>query len=252
MIVIGSSAIKHWFPDFTREPKDNDFAVKEKSLQKTTRFGKIIVEYLYNPILFKYSKVKTLGYLEPDLLLTLKVSHLFWDKGDFDKHVWDIQFLLDKGCKFNKELFYELYEFWTSYFGQPKRSNLAMTKEDFFNNALKEFDHDELHPLVKNPPTYVSMLKDGEEVELDEEKWNKASFEDKCNLIKEENYVMAFERFRKLDVSRAYLHRHAYAKMFKKYIIGHIPIYMIFFAMENYKTLCKPDYDFIKVIEDKL
>ena len=37
MILIGSHAIKHHFPDFKREPKDKDFIVFETSQYKSTR-----------------------------------------------------------------------------------------------------------------------------------------------------------------------------------------------------------------------
>jgi len=32
MILIGSSAIKHWYPDFKREPKDLDYIVGEDEI----------------------------------------------------------------------------------------------------------------------------------------------------------------------------------------------------------------------------
>ena len=241
MIIIGSTAIKEYYPDFNREPKDLDYAIesddKKEVLTSTKR-----VEYLLNPVLFKYS---TSRFLEPDLLLTLKMSHLFWDI-NWEKHMFDVQFLLSKGLKYNKELFYELYEYWNKVHGANHRSDLKMSKADFFDNALKKYDHDHLHTLINPNPTYVSMLADGEEVDIAESKFNNASHEDKINLIREEVYVMGFERFGKLN------YRTAYGRMFKKYLFSHAPLYVAIFAIENYMELLKPTHNFIKQIEEQL
>ena len=51
--------------------------------------------------------------------------------------MFDIHFLNKKGCVLNKELFYELYNFWNEYHGKNRRSELNMTSDAFFNNALK-------------------------------------------------------------------------------------------------------------------
>ena len=96
MITIGSTAIKHFFPDFPRVPKDLDIAVKDtKGLKKSPG-----VEYLENKVIFKYQQE---GMLRPELLLSLKVSHMFWDN-NWEKHLFDIQFLLKKGLKVNLSL----------------------------------------------------------------------------------------------------------------------------------------------------
>src|SRR6188768_1330935 len=103
MILIGSHAIKHWFPDFKRIPKDIDYVVLKE--RKNSIKG---VEYLVNPILIEYYKEEI---AEPNTLYTLKMSHIFWDI-NWSKHLYDLQFLKDKGCILDKELFYKLYEYW--------------------------------------------------------------------------------------------------------------------------------------------
>lgn len=246
-VIIGSEAMKSYFPDFKREPKDLDIAIYDNHQNEEIR--KIYreegetrrIEFLYNPVITAYA---TSAMLEPDLLLTLKMSHIFWDI-NWDKHMFDIQFLLEKGAKCNVEVFNHLYDFWNAYHGQNKRSDLTMSAADFFDNALKEYDHDYLHTLLNPEPTYVGMLKDGAEVEIDEEKFHKSDHEVRKALVKEEVYVMAFERFGKLH------HRVAYGRMLKKYIMAHAPLYVARFVIENYKELLKPDIDFIKVIGDK-
>lgn len=237
-IIIGSIAIKHYFPDFPREPKDLDIAVSSiKGYRSTTN-----VEYLENPILCKYSSAK---YLEPNFLLTLKMSHLSWNI-NWEKHMWDVQFLLDKGVKYVPELFDELYEFWNVFHGKNVRSDLKMTKDEFFDNALKEFDHDYLHTLINPVPTYLSMLADGQEVDICPKKFEVASEEDKKNLITEEVCSMAFERFNDKH------YRVAYDLMMKKYIISHVPLFVFPYLIKNYRELHKPKYDFIKDIRSKL
>ena len=245
-ILIGSKAIKIHFPDFPREPKDLDYAVKDEQqageLSKLLGHGDIRKEFLVNPVLFKYTYD---GILSPDLLLTLKMSHLFWDI-NWDRHMHDVQFLLKKGAKLNEKAFYDLYEYWNEVHGKNKRSDLKMSAADFFDNALKEFDHDHLHTLINPTPTYINMLAEDAEVEIDEQKFQNASDKDKENLIREEVMVMAFERFRSLPYKRAYL------KMFKKYLISHAPLYVAIFAIQNYIELMKAEYNFIEILNNKI
>lgn len=238
MILIGSSAIKHWFSDFKRIPKDIDW-ISEKNDSKIID-GKRN-EYLVNDIFKDYSH----PILLPNDLYTLKMSHLFWDI-NWEKHLFDVQFLKSKGCILDKELFYKLYNYWNTIHPKNKRSVLNMSAKDFFDNALKsEISHDFIHTLLKDVPTYTKILKDGAEVEVDENKFNLLSFEDKCSLVEEEVMVMAYERY-KVD------YRHAYSKMLKKFIISHAPLWEAIFIIENYVELHKAKYNYIKKIEEGL
>lgn len=243
-IIIGTTAMKYWYPEFKNEPKDIDVLVE--SLEGYNREpGK---EYLLNPIIFKnkdlYSKD---GYLLPDVLLTLRASHVPWNI-KWEHNVWCIQFLLKQGCKIDHKLFYELYEFWNTYHSKNKRSDLKMSKEEFFNNAINydEAEHDYLHTLINPVPTYTKVLKDGCEVELDETKFHKLTYEEKLNFIIEETQIMCFERFRHLD------YRVGYSKMLKKFILSHCPIWALIFLLENYIPLHLAKYNFIEQIEQGL
>lgn len=223
MILIGSAAIKHHFPDFNREPKDLDFIVKQPMK------GNRDVEYLYNPVLCDL----ICDVLPANIMYTLKISHLFWDK-QWSKHMYDVQFLKSKGCVLHRQLFYELYAYWQTVHGENKRSDLEQTAEDFFNNALKKYDHDFLHTLINPNPTYKKVIKDGAEVEVDENKYNALKYQEKIDLVREEIYAMAYERL----AGRHY--RTAYAWMLKKFIINHAPLYEALFIIENYNELSKP------------
>lgn len=242
-ITIGSTAMKFWYPDFNREPGDLDYAISYES-EKVT--GNKKVEYLYNPVLFKYTD-EGQEYLTPDQLYTLKVSHLTYDT-NWRKHMYDANFLARKGCRLNLDLLEDLRVFWKEYLPKVKRSNLEMSKEDFFNNAVNpdENHHDSLHLLINPIPMYTRVLKDGAEVELDENKFHNLSHEDKLSFILEETGVMAWERFRHLPWY------HAYSIMLEKFIKQHIPLFALPFAVENYHTLAKPTINFIKIINDGL
>jgi len=235
MILIGSKAIRYHYPDFKREPKDIDYVVFER--QKHDKG----IEYLFNPVFEGYG----FEIMQPNDLCTLKASHLFWNI-NWDKHMFDLQFLLKKGCTINPELFWKLYEFWNSYHSKNKRSDLKMTKDDFFNNAINYnvHQHDDLHKILNSVPIYTLILKDGKDVELCESKYNQLTHEQKLDLVREEVMVMAYERYKSLG------YKIAYNKMLKKFIISHAPKFTLIFILENYIELTKCKTNFIKLIEN--
>lgn len=233
-ILSGSKAIKEWFPDFSREPNDTDYIVSEG--EKWTSKPK--TEFLLNPIFEDYKH----SLLLPNDLLTLKISHIFWDI-NWSKHMFDIQFLLGKGCVLDKELFLVLYGYWNVYHGENKRSDLKMSADDFFDNNIKcEHSHDYLHTLINPVPTYTKILIG--EVEVGEDKFNELSYEDKCNLVYEEIEVMAYERYQKIG------YKEGYSKMLKKFILSHAPIFEALFIIENYILLHKARNNYFKIIEN--
>lgn len=243
MILIGSKAIKTHYPDFPRTPKDTDYAVGGPVENKYREKG---VEYLINPILDELYKPHN-GVEEicsPEHLTTLKASHLMWNIGPWEKHMFDLQFLLKKGNKIDEELFWKLYDYWNEYHGKNKRSDLKMTKDEFFDNAVN-YDtnsHDETHLIINPIPIYTKILKDGCDVELDEEKYKALSHEDKMDLVREEVMVMAEERFKHLNF------RFAYSKMLTKFIISHAPKFTLIDILTNYIELHRAPFNFIEKI----
>jgi hypothetical protein len=236
-ILIGSCRLKELYPEFNRTPKDVDFAVDVDKKSDIPR-----VEYLYNPILCDWVGD---GEVDGDTLLTLKVSHLFWDN-NWEKHLWDCHFILDKGHKIHYDLLDKLIEFWTDYLPKIRRSDLAMTKESFFTNAVNEDtdQHDYLHTLLNPVPMFTKLLKDGSEVELDPSKWETLSFEEKKAVVFEETAVMAFERYPNLYYKKAFI------RQLKDNIIKHFPFYIALFAIINYRQLYNPSINFIKTIQE--
>lgn len=231
-IIIGSTCIKHHYPDFNREPKDLDIAIDIETTNKNTG-----IEYLYNPILFKYCSTE---YLDPNLLLSLKVSHLFWDI-NWEKHMWDVQFLYKKGCVLQLDYLKEQMKFWEIHLPKVQRSRLNQSKKDFFNNAINadENEHDLLHEKLAEYPAYKKILKDGCDVELDENKWDRLTFEEKCDVVYEETSVMAYERYK----PELYWKK-AFNRQLKDNIIKHFPLYIALFAIENYIELSNPKVNY--------
>jgi len=240
-LIIGSEALKHWFPnDYPREPKDLDVVVESiEGLSNTEK-----IEYFENPVILNY---QSSGYIQPSLLLTLKMSHIFWDFR-WKKHMYDIQFLLDKGFQYDESILNELIKYWEEIKPKVRRSDLSLNAEKFFTNAINddEHKHDFLHTLINPIPMYTRLLKDGAEVELDENKWNNLSFQEKCDTVFEETAVMGYERYNKK------YYKAAYEIQLNDNIIKHFPRYIAIFAILNYKQLITPKFNFINKIENGL
>lgn len=247
MLIIGSYALNYHYPDFTRKPKDLDYVGNENILiindiLSSNDFSR--VENLDNPIILKYQST---GIINPKLLLSLKISHLFWDINWY-KHMYDVQFLIDKGNRYDLNIINDLIPFWTEKHAKIRRSNLVQTKEEFFTNGINEGvdEHDYLHTLLNPRPMYTRMLKDGSEVELDFDKWELFSYEEKCGVVFEETAVMAYERYKKDH------YRNAFRTQLKDNIIKHFPQPIALFAIEHYKFLEKPKYNYREKINNQL
>lgn len=252
-ILIGSKAIKYWYPDFNRTPKDTDYAVKDENLFK----NQTSIEYLKNPILFNFDSYEK-GILKPDFIMTLKVSHLFWDlpNRSWEKHIYDVQFLKEKGCKFIPDLFWKLFHYWESIHGKRKSSNLDMSAKDFFNNAISyHTPHDNLHEILvthpyfySNSPTYKKILKEEAEVDVCMDKFNNLSEIDKFNVVFEEIAVMSMEnRFPEKMYWKA-----KYKNMLKKFILNHCKIEEGIWIIQNHKNLlCNIPFNYQEYLNQK-
>ena len=89
-------------------------------------------------------------------------------------------------------------------------------------------------------------MVDGQDVEISEDKFNKLTFDEKLDVIREEVYVMAYERYKDKN------HLVAYSKMLKKFIMQHAPIWMFPFVVENYLKINRAEINFINLIKNQL
>lgn len=244
--LIGSSAMKHHFPDFNREPKDLDYALLTKG-DRGNEETELRQDAMAIPLVVKNS---TSSIASPEMLLTLKLSHIFWNElgeRNWEKHMWDIQFLLDKGVDYDSGLMVQLKEFWTDHYGGLVRSNLDMSAKEFFDNAINvEIDHDYIHTLLHPDPIYKAVHQDGAEVNLDASKFQALSGEDKDRFIQEEVMVMAWERFGKMYYKKAYY------TMFKKFLRNHVPMFAFDYMVRNWVRLSRPPFNFIYQINNGL
>lgn len=83
MIIIGSVAIRYWYPDFNRLPKDIDYAVISSKQYKSTRS----TEYQYFKVEQDEVVVVCAGYNGEQEYCTFPISYLYLSKEDLVKAV---------------------------------------------------------------------------------------------------------------------------------------------------------------------
>lgn len=140
---------------------------------------------------------KGFRYLEPEAVLTLKLSHMQWDLF-WGKHKRDVINLTVMGYKPDYSLYSELLKYWKQEKGYKQFLSLDKKSDEFFNDFVEyKYDHDYLHDLVASPfkPMYSRCLKEGEQVLISEEGFAKLSHQDKVKMFREEITVICLERF---------------------------------------------------------
>jgi len=193
-VVIGSTAMYYHFHKEVREPKDLDLIVSSSNRPDYIGMGMDIYSH---PSLDTWvgegHRVATI-----DELYTIKVSHSYWElkNGSWDKHISDLRFLKKKGAHLDLLLHNELYAVW-SYLHGPKRTNLSMEKDDFFQDAVTRiYDHDSIHESVAygEEALYNQVLRDGSTVDIDPQKMWGLGYDNLIRLFREEVYATALER----------------------------------------------------------
>ncbi len=187
-MIIGSHAAKFHFSDF-REPKDLDI-ISEIHLMTENEQHYWIPEFAE---LKKYNK--GLIYADPDVLISLKGSHLGFRNQQWEKHASDFLFLKSKGCKIIPELYHLLFKGWLREFGPCWATLKGKDSKTFFEDKVtRKYVHDDIHIAIKtyDEPLYEKILGDG--VMCSGDKFDELSEEDKILLVKEEVWVTALER----------------------------------------------------------
>lgn len=193
-LITGSTAIRHWFPDFPREPKDKDMWHRFDGRIKQD------ADILWDDRLAELVGIEPgTRYATPDEILTIKISHSPWElkNGSWRKHMHDIVWLQDHGAKEIDGWADVLYPIWEDMHGS-KKVQLNQESGAFFTDAVTRiYDHDSLHDTVSHfdRPLWMEVLKDGQSVAMDMNKVWALPFEQQIMLFREEVYATALERW---------------------------------------------------------
>jgi hypothetical protein len=217
-LLVGSKAVSFYDPAF-RIGKDKDYFCFNKEdyivLKACNNDCFFVNNEEVKEQLLKFSVTHCDGetHMSPYGLYNLKISHGYFDK-NWWKHTKDIIYFQTKwNLKEVDTVFQNVLEkFWREHYKDKKEKiTLQKTKDEFFNSKVeRQFDHDYLHEAVAyhDKPLFKTILKDGEDVFLDINKFNNLSEDDKIKLAREEIYALALERFiltgKEKDLTKAY------------------------------------------------
>jgi hypothetical protein len=203
-LIIGSTAMYRLFPDEVREPKDLDLFARPYTWEGAAKDQWWVDNNKVNDVFWHESFAGTQldrnGFATLNELYTIKVSHSYWElkNNSWDKHLWDILYMQDRGAQLDFELHQMLYKVWIEKHGS-KKMNLAQAAGMFFKDAVvRIYDHDSIHDSVAygDHPLYERILKDGETVDIDPDKlWNGLTFDEQVLLFREEICATALERW---------------------------------------------------------
>ena len=196
-LIYGSTAIKHFFPDYEREPNDLDIITREDNkLHLDIPWCKRIEQYYLPEFEFIFENNMDELYVDPDFLYTIKMSHLSWDI-NWDKHMKSAIYLQEKGAEIDKELYDSLILAWSRVHGK-KAVKMNVKNSDFFKPLIyRKYNHEFLHEQFAfyDRPLNERIRKDLDSPLCSEELWNLLCSEDKMKCALEEIYVLAAERF---------------------------------------------------------
>ena len=239
-LIYGSTAIKHFFPDYNREPKDLDIITETDNKYHLDIQGCNRIEQYYLPefeYIFENNADKE--FVDPDFLYTIKISHLSWDI-NWDKHMKAAIFLEEQGCKLDKELYDSLMIAWQRVHGK-KSVKMNVKNSDFFKeNIYRKFNHEYLHEQFAfyERPLNERIRKDLDSPLCSEELWNLLCTEDKIRCALEEIYVLAAERYIfAQDPERSWKLEHAVVRTLKNMITSTTSGWFNTFLKLNFNTL---------------
>ena len=262
MIIIGTTALDYYGIKI-RDPSDIDVMVPVDSVGKYKEDYDVVPvsQRLYNklnkylPIIGK--KFQRSIYATPDMVYTIKCSHLGWNNPKWEKHKKDILTLKHKGCKILPDLYRELIAWWREDLGDKAFLSLDKTKEQFFTDrVVYVYDHDYLHTLVSYPnrPLYEKCLQEGKEVLIDKQKFFSLPFDQQIKMFKEEIYTIALERWFLTGYwqERGISWLKSYQLALKKTITNLTKGWATDFIVENLEFFIKPEYNVFESVVRQL
>ena len=234
-LIYGSTAIKHFFPDYNHEPKDLDIITETDNKYHLDINGCKRIEQYYLPeFSYIFENNKDEEFVDPDFLYTIKMSHLSWDI-NWDKHMKSAIVLREKGAKLDKTFYDSLMTAWSRVHGK-KQVKMNVNNSDFFKeNIQRKYDHEYLHEVFSfyDRPLNERIRKDLDSPLCSEELWNKLSEEDKFKCALEELMVLSTERFLLSDTKIPI--NHARTKMLKQMITSTTTGWFNLFLKLNFK-----------------
>jgi hypothetical protein len=239
-LIYGSTAIKHFFPDYEREPKDLDIITREDNKMHLEIPGCKRIEQYYLPE-FEYIFENNMDdlYVDPDFLYTIKMSHLSWDI-NWDKHMRSAIYLQERGAEIDEELYDSLMIAWQRVHGK-KSVKMAVKNSEFFKeNIYRKFNHEFLHSQFAfyDRPLNERIRKDLDSPLCSEELWNQLSQEDKIRCALEEIYVLSAERYIFVqEDERPWKLEHAVTRTLKNMITSTTSGWFNKFLKENFNQL---------------
>ena len=239
-LIYGSTAIKHFFPGYNREPKDLDIITETDNKYHLDIQGCNRIEQYYLPefeYIFENNRDKE--FVDPDFLYTIKISHLSWDI-NWDKHMKAAIFLEENCARLDKTLYDSLMIAWTRVHGK-KHVKMSVKNSEFFKeNIYRRFNHEFLHEQFAfyERPLNEKIRKDLDSPLCSEELWNLLSEEDKIKCALEEIYVLAAERYIFVqEPDKSWKLEHAVVKTLKNMITSTTTGWFNTFLKLNFNTL---------------
>ena len=243
-LIYGSTAIKHFFPDYNQEPKDLDIITEtDNKLHLDISGCKVIEQYFLEEFQYIFENNKDKSYVDPDFLYTIKMSHLSWDI-NWDKHMKSAIFLREKGCKLDKVLYDSLMKAWERVHYKKKVKMDVKNSEFFKENINRAFDHEYLHLryAFSGRPLNEKIRKDLDSPLCSEELWRKLSYSNKIKCATEELMVLTVERYGFVPKENRLPIKFAKIKMLKQMITSTTSGWFNLFLKENFKVLINKDF----------
>lgn len=230
MLIFGSRAAKHWYPDFREPKRDTDYITGE-----TLQSNRENEYHWVSSFWYVIENNKDTTYVDPNFLYTIKVSHAAWDI-HWDKTMLDIMFLQKKGCQLDTTLYSMLVSEWEVIHGK-KKVNLNKDNYDLFNDAVnRKYDHDELHTKLAfyDRPLHERIRFSESNALPSKALFEQLSIDDQLKCALEEIYVVATERF---VISKGYPIQHAKTKALKQLITSMTKGWFNLFLIVNFEYL---------------
>lgn len=259
MIFTGSISLARLRPDLGIVNKDIDvFTVDTyhgNEWLKDNKFDVIPLSQKVYDKLLEYCVFDVVWTTPPDVLLTIKMSHLSWDD-KWSKTKRHIIGLINLGHTPIPDLYEVLKEYWLEVKGNKDFLSLKKSKGEFFNDFVTyTHDHDYLHELVAfpNTPVYTKCLKDGEDVLICKESFNKLPHNEQIAMFREEITVIAIERWLTQPKTKGKISWYeAYSKALKLTITNLTKNWANDFVIFNLTELSKPKYSMFEYALNKL